>query len=132
MLFRSGVYGYPLAEAARIAVRCMRRREAEFERIVACCFKAEDGAVYEAALAADPRVLKDPEPTVAVSELADSSVNFVVRPWCNREDYWALRFDLMRKLKEELEAAGCSIPFPQQDVYMHQVPAQPGASGGAV
>ena len=72
-------------------------------------------------LASDERVLKDPEPLVAVSEMADSSVNFVVRPWCTKEDYWALRFDLTKKLKEELEAGGCSIPYPQQDVHMHQV-----------
>ena len=72
-------------------------------------------------LAADDRVLRDPAPTIAVSELGDSSVNFVVRPWCKKEDYWGLRFDLTRQLKEQLEAAGCSIPFPQQDVHMHQV-----------
>jgi small conductance mechanosensitive channel len=77
--------------------------------------------VINRVLAADSRVLKDPEPTVAVSEMADSSVNFVVRPWCKKEDYWGLRFDLTKALKEELEAAGCSIPYPQQDVYMHQV-----------
>ena len=69
----------------------------------------------------DARVLTDPEPVVAVNELADSSVNLVVRPWCKREDYWALRFALTRSFKEELERAGCSIPFPQQDVHMHQV-----------
>ncbi len=74
-------------------------------------------------VAADPRVLQDPAVTIAVSELADSSVNFVVRPWCKKEDYWALKFDLTRKFKEELEAGGCSIPFPQQDVHMHQVAA---------
>jgi small conductance mechanosensitive channel len=72
-------------------------------------------------LEADERVLKDPAPVVAVSELADSSVNFVVRPWCTKEDYWDLRFDLTRKMKEELEAAGCSIPYPQNDVHLHQV-----------
>ena len=66
----------------------------------------------------DPRVLKDPETQIAVSELADSSVNFVVRPWCATEDYWPLRFDLMRRFKEELEAAGCSIPYPQSDVHV--------------
>jgi small conductance mechanosensitive channel len=66
----------------------------------------------------DPRVLKEPAPVVAVSELADSSVNLVVRPWCSKEDYWGLRFDLTRKLKEELERAGCSIPFPQSDVHI--------------
>jgi small conductance mechanosensitive channel len=69
----------------------------------------------------DDRVLRDPEPVIAVSELADSSVNLVVRPWCKKEDYWGLRFDLNRKLKEELEAAGCNIPFPQTDVHLHQV-----------
>jgi small conductance mechanosensitive channel len=70
-------------------------------------------------LAADERVLKEPAPVVAVSELGDSSVNLVVRPWCKKEDYWALRFDLNRTLKEELEAAGCSIPFPQRDVHLY-------------
>jgi small conductance mechanosensitive channel len=72
----------------------------------------------------DDRVLKDPAPVIAVSELADSSVNIVVRPWCKKEDYWDLRFDLTRCFKEQLEAAGCSIPYPQQDVYMHQVGPQ--------
>jgi small conductance mechanosensitive channel len=69
----------------------------------------------------DSRVLKDPAPVIAVAELGDSSVNLVVRPWCKKEDYWGLRFDLTRQIKEQLEAAGCSIPFPQQDVHMHQV-----------
>jgi len=75
----------------------------------------------ERVVSEDSRVLKDPAPVIAVSELADSSVNIVVRPWCTKEDYWGLRFDLMRTLKEQLEAAGCSIPYPQQDVHMHQV-----------
>jgi len=70
---------------------------------------------------ADQRVLADPEPTVAVSELADSSVNLVARSWCQRGDYGGLRSHLMRAFKEQLEAAGCSIPYPQQDVHMHQV-----------
>ena len=69
----------------------------------------------------DERVLKDPAPVIAVSELGDSSVNLVVRPWCKKEDYWGLRFDLTRKMKEEIEAAGCSIPFPQTDVHLHKV-----------
>ena len=63
----------------------------------------------ERVVQADDRVLRDPAPTIAVSEMADSSVNFVVRPWCAKGDYWALRFDLTRALKEQLEAAGCSI-----------------------
>jgi small conductance mechanosensitive channel len=77
-------------------------------------------AVVNAVLSKDSRVLSDPEPVVAVSELADSSVNLVVRPWCRKEDYWGLRFDLTRRFKEELEQGGCSIPYPQHDVHLHQ------------
>ena len=73
-------------------------------------------------LRADDRVLDDPAPVVAVSELGDSSVNFVVRPWCKSEDYWDLRFALTQSIKEELEAAGCSIPFPQQDFHLIKLP----------
>jgi small conductance mechanosensitive channel len=76
--------------------------------------------VIRRVLEGDERVLADPPLQVAVSELGDSSVNFVVRPWCRSEDYWQLRFDLTRRLKEELEAAGCSIPFPQRDVHLFQ------------
>jgi small conductance mechanosensitive channel len=68
-------------------------------------------------ITSEERVLKDPEPVVEVLELADSSVNFAVRPWCTREDYWPLRFDLMRRIKVEVEAAGFSIPFPQRDLH---------------
>lgn len=70
---------------------------------------------------ADERVLADPEPQIAVSNLGDSSVDIVVRPWCAAGDYWALKFDLTRRLKEGLESAGCSIPFPQRDVHMYEV-----------
>ncbi len=76
--------------------------------------------VINRCLKEDQRVLQDPAPVVAVSELADSSVNLVVRPWCAKEDYWGLRFDLTRRMKEQLEAAGCSIPYPQTDVHLHQ------------
>jgi small conductance mechanosensitive channel len=75
--------------------------------------------VIQAALSADQRVLQDPPPVIAVGELADSSVNLLVRPWCKKEDYWAMRWDLTRKIKEDLEAAECSIPFPQTDVHLH-------------
>ncbi len=77
-------------------------------------------------LTSDERVLEDPAPNVQVSDLGDSSVDFIVRPWCRTEDYWALRWDLVRRLKEELEAAGCNIPFPQRDV--HLFPAGAGAA----
>jgi small conductance mechanosensitive channel len=74
-------------------------------------------------VAADERVLADPEPLVAVSNLGDSSVDIVVRPWCQASDYWGLKFDLTRQLKEGLEAAGCSIPFPQRDIHLFQAAA---------
>lgn len=74
-------------------------------------------------LRADERILSDPEPVVAVNELGDSSVNLVVRPWCAASDYWPLRFDLTRRLKEALEAAGCTIPYPQRDIHVVPPPA---------
>jgi small conductance mechanosensitive channel len=70
-------------------------------------------------LASDARVLPEPAAVVAVAELGDSSVDLVVRPWCRKEDYWNLRFELFRRLKEELESGGCSIPFPQRDVHLY-------------
>ncbi|MFH1765634.1 MAG: mechanosensitive ion channel family protein, partial [Gemmatimonadota bacterium] len=73
----------------------------------------------------DPRVLKEPAYQVAVSELGDSSVNLVVRPWCASENYWSVRFDLTRAIKEGLEAAGCTIPFPQRDVHLHTADGGP-------
>lgn len=69
-------------------------------------------------LEVDARILKDPAPVVAVSELADSSVNLVVRPWVKKEDYWSVRFDLMRKIKEAFDANGIEIPFPQRVVHV--------------
>ncbi|MDG2089541.1 MAG: mechanosensitive ion channel [Gammaproteobacteria bacterium] len=70
---------------------------------------------------ADPRILKDPEAGVALGELADSSVNFNVRPWVKAEDYWAVRADLLETIKLSLDQAGINIPYPQQDVHMHTV-----------
>lgn len=65
----------------------------------------------------ESRALSDQDSTVAVAELADSSVNIVVRVWVNAGDYWGVRWDLTKKLKEQLEADGISIPFPQQTVH---------------
>jgi len=72
-------------------------------------------------LNADSRVLQDPAPQVVVAEMADSSVNFNVRPWCATGDYWGVFFDFQKTIKQRLDQEGVSIPFPQQDVYMHQV-----------
>ena len=71
-------------------------------------------------LNADERILKDPAPQVVVAELADSSVNFNVRPWCATGNYWGVFFDFQKAIKQRLDNEGVSIPFPQQDVYMHQ------------
>lgn len=67
----------------------------------------------------DARVLKDPPPTIAVMELADSSVNFAVRPWVNVPDYWDLLFDVTETIKKRFDAEGISIPFPQHDVHVY-------------
>jgi len=66
---------------------------------------------------ADERVLADPKPVIAVSELADSSVNFVVRPWVKTADYWAVLWDLTEEVKLKFDEAGISIPYPQMDVH---------------
>ncbi|MFT4938546.1 MAG: small conductance mechanosensitive channel [Paraglaciecola sp.] len=71
-------------------------------------------------VAADPRILKEPAPTVAVAELADSSVNFVVRPWVASADYWGVKFDFNEAVKLRFDAEGISIPFPQMDVHLHK------------
>lgn len=77
-------------------------------------------AVLVDLLSQDSRILTDPAPVVAVSELADSSVNFVVRPWVKSGDYWAVKFDFTEKVKKAFDAKGISIPFPQRDVHLIQ------------
>ena len=69
-------------------------------------------------LSQDDRILKDPAPTVAVMELADSSVNFAVRPWVKGADYWDVYFDTTEKVKTRFDAEGICIPFPQRDVHL--------------
>jgi len=74
----------------------------------------------ERVLTGDDRVLADPKPTIAVSELGDSSVNLVCRPWVKPENYWGVYFDTMENGKIELEKAGITIPFPQSDVHLFE------------
>jgi small conductance mechanosensitive channel len=71
-------------------------------------------------IAEDSRILETPAPQISVSELADSSVNFVVRPWVKVEDYWGVHFDLTEKIKKAFDANGVSFPFPQRDVHLYQ------------
>lgn len=74
--------------------------------------------VLESIISADERILPEPAPFVAVSELADSSVNFVVRTWVNSADYWGVYFDTIEKVKVTFDAEGISIPYPQMDVHL--------------
>lgn len=76
--------------------------------------------VLQDVLSKDARVLGDPAPTIAVMELADSSVNFAVRPWVKTADYWAVYFDLTKNIKLRFDAEGIAIPFPQRDVHLYQ------------
>ena len=74
--------------------------------------------VIEQVVAGDTRILKEPATTVAVSELGDSSVNFVVRPWVQAADYWGVYFDLTANVKLALDKNGISIPYPQRDIHV--------------
>lgn len=69
---------------------------------------------------ADERVLADPAPVIAVSELADSSVNFVVRPWALTSDYWAVKWALTEQIKLQFDANDITIPYPQMDIHQHK------------
>jgi len=76
-------------------------------------------------VAADERVLTDPEPLIRLNELADSSVNFIVRPWVKTEDYWDVYWHITREVKLRFDEAGISIPFPQTDVHLKTDQAVP-------
>ncbi len=73
----------------------------------------------EELVAADDRIMDEPACTIKVSELADSSVNFVVRPWAKTADYWGVMFDLTEAIKKRFDQEGISFPFPQQDVHLY-------------
>ncbi len=77
-------------------------------------------AIIRSLVDADARILKDPTCLIAVAELADSSVNFFVRPWVATDDYWAVRFDLLENIKKTFDKEGVQIPFPQRDVHIFQ------------
>jgi len=77
-------------------------------------------STLEEILANHPKVLKDPAPAVALAELADSSVNFNVRPWVKSEDYWGVRSELLETIKTTFDEKGINIPYPQMDVHVDQ------------
>ena len=88
-------------------------------------------AVLEEVVTSHPLVLEDPAPMIRVSELADSSVNFIVRPWTKTGDYWTVYWDLHRAVKEAFDANGISIPFPQTDMHLHVADSGKAAGEGA-
>ena len=92
--------------------------------VVGCGYQDDLRAVkqfLEQLVASDSRILADPKPDVAVSELADYCVNFIVRPWVKTADYWVVRWDLIEKIKLGFDEYGFHIPFPQRDVHVHAV-----------
>lgn len=66
------------------------------------------------------KILKDPKPNIKLHELADSSVNFIVRPWCKTADYWDVYFEVTETVKKRFDEENIEIPFPQRDVHVHQ------------
>jgi small conductance mechanosensitive channel len=76
--------------------------------------------ILEDIIGKEERVLKDPATTIAVAELADSSVNFVVRPWVNAADYWPTKFALLETIKLRFDEEKIGIPYPQMDVHIQQ------------
>ncbi len=83
-------------------------------------------SLLEDVLEENEHVLREPEPTIEVTELADSSVNFVVRPWAETENYWKVYRSVTRAVKETFDASGISIPYPQRDVHLD--PSPPGTT----
>jgi small conductance mechanosensitive channel len=76
-------------------------------------------AILEEIVAAHPKALKDPEPTIRLNTLADSSVNFICRPWARTADYWDVYWDVTKAVKQRFDAEGIGIPFPQRDVHLY-------------
>ena len=112
-----GVIGSPITNYSRYATR-------RIDHVIGVSYSADlkkTKEVIAKVLESDPRVLKTPAPTIGVVALADSSVNFVVRPWCNTTEYWNVYFDTLQAIKEGLDKEGIQIPFPQMDVYLNKV-----------
>lgn len=76
--------------------------------------------VLQGVILQDGRILKDPAPAILVSQLGDSSVNFIARVWVKTADYWAVSFDTIEKVKKTFDSEGVSIPFPQRDIHLIQ------------
>ncbi len=105
-------------------VNFSRNENRRVDLVIGVSYKADllkAKAVLKEVLDTHPMVLKDPSSNVAVLELADSSVNFVVRPWVKTADYWTAYFDIVEKIKLALDSNGVEIPFPQMDVHVKEL-----------
>ena len=85
-------------------------------------------AILEEIVEAHPKTLKDPAPTIRMNTLADSSVNFICRPWAKNADYWDVYWDVTKAVKQRFDAAGIGIPYPQRDVHLY-IAEGPGREG---
>ncbi|MGR5299134.1 mechanosensitive ion channel domain-containing protein, partial [Vibrio mediterranei] len=113
----ASVIGSPITNYSRHATR-------RIDHVIGVSYGADLKKAQEVihrTLEADERILKEPSTTIGVVALADSSVNFVVRPWVRAEQYWDVYFDSLQAIKEALDAEGIEIPFPQMDVHLNKV-----------
>lgn len=97
--------------------------ERRVDLVVGCSYDDDLDKVHRVLseiVASDPRVLTEPAPNIAVTNLGDSSIDFVVRPWVNAADYWDVYFDMTEQVKRRFDAEGISIPYPQRDVHIYQ------------
>ena len=92
--------------------------------IIASCSYQDDldkvKQVLKTILDSEDRILTEPKPQIAVSELAESSVNFIVRPWVNSSDYLPVMYSLLEQIKKTFDQEGISIPYPQSDIHIHE------------
>ena len=103
-------------------VNFSHQKERRIDIVIGCSYDDDIDKVKEVladVLSKDERILKEPKPRIALSELADSSVNFIVRPWVKNAEYLDVLYSLLEEIKKRFDQEGISIPYPQSDVHIH-------------
>ena len=103
-------------------VNFSHQKERRIDIVIGCSYDDDIDKVKEVladVLSKDERILKEPKPRIALSELADSSVNFIVRPWVKNAEYLDVLYSLLEEIKKRFDKEGISIPYPQSDVHIH-------------
>ncbi|MCH1530276.1 MAG: mechanosensitive ion channel [Gammaproteobacteria bacterium] len=103
-------------------VNFSHQKERRIDIVIGCSYDDDIDKVKEVladVLSKDERILKEPKPRIALSELADSSVNFIVRPWVKNSEYLDVLYSLLEEIKKRFDKEGISIPYPQSDVHIH-------------